>query len=364
MNQDANHPLFQPYRLGPHTLSNRVIMAPLTRNRAGSGNVPRALNIEYYVQRATAGLIITEGSQISPQGTGYPDTPGIYNEAQINGWQKITHAVHQHGGHIFLQLWHVGRISHPSLQPGGNLPVAPSAIKPEGDTSTYDGYQPFVIPRALETHEIPGIIGQYKTAAKNALRAGFDGVEIHAAHGYLLDEFLRDGSNKRTDKYGGSLENRTRLLIEVTSAVASVWGANRVGVRLSPLESFGSMYDSQPETTFSYVIEQLNQFALAYLHIRENKINEVAEPAQYFDMNTLSSLFSGSYMVNGGYDCNSAKLKVGTGDADLVSFGELFIANPDLPARFVKNAPLISADPTTFYGGDAQGYTDYPSLEI
>jgi len=357
----ATH-LFAPYQLGPYTLSNRIVMAPLTRNRAGPDNVPQAMNVDYYIQRASAGLIITEGSQVSPQGAGYPNTPGIYNHAQIDGWRKITEAVHQHNGHIFLQLWHVGRVSHPSLQPNGTLPVAPSAIKPEGEAFTYEGHQPFVTPRALETNEIPGIIAQFRTAAQNALEAGFDGVEIHGAHGYLLDTFLRDGSNHRTDRYGGSLENRGRLLFEVTEAVAEVWGGKRVGVRLSPLEPYGSMYDSQPEATFSYVIEQLNRFDLAYLHIRENTIGEVAEPTQYFDMQKLRKLFSGTYMVNGGYDHERASVSIDTGDADLVAFGQLFIANPDLPERFAKEAPLNIPDPTTFYGGDKRGYTDYPFL--
>ena len=363
MNQNNCNSLFLPYQVGPYTLPNRIVMAPLTRNRASAGNIPNDMNIEYYVQRATAGLIITEASQISLQGVGYPNTPGIYNSAQVNAWKKITDAVHNHDGRIFLQLWHVGRISHPSLQPDGVLPVAPSAIKPEGNASTYDGKKPFVTPRALETHEIPGIIEQFKNAAQNAMDAGFDGVEIHAAHGYLLDEFLRDGSNKRTDNYGGSIENRARLLLEVTTAVTNICGANRVAVRLSPLESYGSMHDSQPEATFSYVVEQLNKFGLAYLHVRENKISEVADPSQYFDMRNLRRLFSGPYMVNGGYDRDRANTVIENHDADLVAFGQLFISNPDLPARLKINASLNIPDPTTYYGGDKQGYIDYPFLK-
>jgi len=359
----TTNPLLTPFQLGPYTLRNRIVMAPLTRNRAGPGNVPQAMNVKYYIQRASAGLIITEGSQISPQGAGYPNTPGIYNHEQVSAWRKITEAVHQFNGHIFLQLWHVGRISHPSHQPDNTLPVAPSAIKPDGDASTYDGFQPFVTPRALETDEIPGIIEQFRTAAQNALEAGFDGVEIHSAHGYLLDEFLRDGSNQRTDKYGGSIQNRARLLLGVTEAVAGVWDGKRVGVRLSPLESYGGMHDSQPEATFSYVVEQLNRFDLAYLHVRENTIDEVANPAQHFDMHKLRQLFSGTYMVNSNYDQHRANTVIATGDADLVAFGRLFIANPDLPARFANSIPLNTPDPATFYGGDERGYTDYPFLK-
>ena len=247
-------------RLGPYELPNRVIMAPLTRSRAGAGNVPQPMNVEYYAQRASAGLIISEATQVSPQGVGYPNTPGIHTHEQVKGWRKVTDAVHRRHGRIFLQLWHVGRISHPSLQPNGALPVAPSAMRPEGEAYTYQGRQPFVTPRPLATEEIPGIIEQYRVAAQNALEAGFNGVEIHAANGYLLDQFLRDGSNHRTDAYGGSIEKRARLLLEVTEAVAGVWGADRVGVRISPVHTFNSMYDSHPDLTFGYVAKQLNQF--------------------------------------------------------------------------------------------------------
>jgi len=245
--------LLSPVKLGRYELPNRIVMAPLTRNRAGVGNVPTPVNAEYYAQRASAGLIITEASQVSPQGMGNPQTPGIYSKEQVEGWRLVTDAVHERGGRIFLQLWHVGRISHPSLQTDGALPVAPSAIAPEGNAATYEGEQPFVTPRALETEEIPGIIEQYRQGAQNALAAGFDGVEIHSANGYLLDQFLHDGSNQRTDQYGGSIENRARLLMEVTEAVTSVWGADRVGVRLSPSSTFNSMYDSNPEALFNYV---------------------------------------------------------------------------------------------------------------
>ncbi len=362
MTKTSTHPLFQPYSLGPNRLSNRIIMAPLTRNRAATGNIPQPLNVEYYVQRASAGLIITEGSQVSIQGTGYPNTPGIHNQAQIDGWKKVTDAVHRHSGHIFLQLWHVGRLSHPSFQENGERPVAPSAIRPAGTASTYNGEQAFVTPRALTTNEMPTIVDQFRTSAHNALSAGFDGVEIHAAHGYLLDEFIRDGSNKRTDQYGGSLKNRSRLLLNVTAAVSEVWGADRVGVRLSPLEPFGSMFDSDPETTFSYIVKQLNPFNLAYLHLRENEKNEVEKPEQYFNIRKLKSLFSGTCMVNGSYDRDRALMVVDNDDADLVAFGQLFIANPDLPKRLLHNLALNTPDPATYYGGDAQGYIDYPAL--
>jgi N-ethylmaleimide reductase len=261
--------LFTPVQLGAYELPNRIVMAPLTRNRAGEGNVPHSLNVLYYQQRASAGLIITEASQISPQGIGYPATPGIHSTEQISGWQQVTQAVHQKGGRIFLQLWHVGRISHPSLQPDGALPVAPSAIQPQGDAMTYEGMQPFVTPRALELDEIAGIVDQYRQAAKNAQEAGFDGVEVHGANGYLLDQFLRDGSNHRADAYGGSVENRARLLLEVTQAVVDVWGADRVGVRLSPSSTFNDMDDSDPRATFGYAIQALNALNLAYLHLLE-----------------------------------------------------------------------------------------------
>ena len=249
--------LLTAVRLGPYELRNRIVMAPLTRNRAGADNVPQAMNVEYYAQRASAGLIITEATQISPQGVGYPNTPGIHAREQARGWKRVTEAVHQRQGRIFLQLWHVGRISHPSLQPNGALPVAPSAIRPDGEAYTYQGRLPFGTPRALETEEIRDVIEQYRTAAQNSLEAGFDGVEIHAANGYLLDQFLRDGTNHRADAYGGSIVNRARLVLEVTEAVAGVWGADRVGVRISPVHTFNSMYDSHPQITFSSSLNSL-----------------------------------------------------------------------------------------------------------
>jgi N-ethylmaleimide reductase len=358
--------LTTPVRLGPYELPNRIVMAPLTRNRAGAGNVPQAMNVEYYAQRASAGLIITEGTQISPQGVGYPNTPGIHTKEQVEGWKKVTDAVHQRDGRIFLQLWHVGRISHPSLQPKGALPVAPSAIKPEGEAYTYQGLQPMVTSRALESSEIPGIVEQYRNAARNALDAGFDGVEIHGANGYLLDQFLRDGTNHRNDAYGGSVENRARLLIEVTKAVTEVWGSDRVGVRISPVHTFNSMYDSQPQETFGYVAEQLNTFGLAYLHVVGSRYGDGAYPVrsgQPFDEQILREAFHGMYMANAGYDRSRALAALNSGEADLVAFGSLFIANPDLPLRMKLNAPLNEPDPSTFYGGTEKGYTDYPFLD-
>jgi len=357
--------LFTPLRLGPYVLPNRIVMAPLTRNRAGPGNVPQAMNARYYAQRASAGLIITEATQISPQGVGYPNTPGIHNAAQVEGWRQVTQAVHERDGRIVLQLWHVGRISHPSFQPHGVLPVAPSAIRPAGEAYTYVGLKPFVTPRALGLDEISGVVDQYRTAAQYALAAGFDGAEIHAANGYLIDQFLRDGTNHRTDRYGGSLVNRVRFLLEVTEAVAKVWGTDRVGLRISPVGAFNDMSDSDPETTFNYVAGQLNRFGLAYLHVvegDEGRESQTLELAGTFDFKRLRRSFSGLYMSNFGYTLASATAALRAGGADLVSFGKLFLANPDLPERFARGAPLNEPDHTTFYGGDAQGYTDYPAL--
>ncbi len=353
-------------RVGPYELPNRIVMAPLTRSRAGAGNVPQPMNVEYYTQRASAGLIITEATQISPQGVGYPNTPGIHTKEQVKGWKKVTDAVHKQQGQLFLQLWHVGRISHPSLQPNGALPVAPSAIRPNGDAYTYQGLQPFVTPRALETEEIPGVIKQYRHAAEHALEAGFDGVEIHAANGYLLDQFLRDGTNHRTDVYGGSVTNRARLLLEVTEAVSEVWGADRVGVRISPVHTFNSMYDSQPHLTFGYVAKQLNRFGLAYLHVVGSRYGDGAYPVhslQPFEERMLREAFKGTYMANAGYDRDRALAALQSGEADLIAFGALFIANPDLPLRLARNASLNVPDVSTFYGGNEKGYTDYPFLD-
>ncbi|MBM4123592.1 MAG: alkene reductase [Nitrospira sp.] len=363
MNQGKNHGknLLSSVPLGPYELRNRVVLAPLTRNRAGKGQVPQAMNARYYEQRASAGLIISEATQVSPQGVGYPNTPGIHSPEQVQGWRQVAEAVHRKGGRMFLQLWHVGRISHPSLQPDGALPVAPSAIRPEGEAVTYEGLKPFVTPRALETQEIPGIIAQYRQGAQHALEAGFDGVEIHGANGYLLDQFLRDGSNHRRDAYGGSVENRARLLLEVVEAVATVWGVTRLGVRLSPVNPFNSMYDSDPDKTFGYVAERLGRLKLAYLHVVEQDQSGVTT-GQNADFRRLRDLFGGPYIANGGYTYESATACLARGDADLIAFGRLFLANPDLPERFAKRAPLNAPRPESFYGGDEKGYTDYPFL--
>ncbi len=368
--------LFSPVKLGRYTLPNRIVMAPLTRNRAGEGDTPGAINAIYYRQRASAGLIVSEGSQISPQGLGYPNTPGIYSQAQIEGWRLVTDAVHELGGRIFLQLWHVGRSSHPDFQLNGELPVAPSAIAPAGMVMTYTGEKPFVTPRALDISEIPGIVEQYRRGAENALAAGFDGVEIHGANGYLLDQFLHDGSNHRTDEYGGSIENRARLLMEVTQAVTEVWGSDRVGVRLSPSGTFNSMSDSDPKALFTYVVDALNRFDLAYLHLVEPRINEdslnrwkksnVKDDGEEEGLTSryFRSIYRGTIISAGGYDRELGNATIAAGDADLIAYGRLFISNPDLPERFARNAPLNPYDRSTFYGGGVKGYIDYPSLEL
>ncbi len=352
--------LFSPAKLGSITLKNRMVMAPLTRNRAGEGGVPQALNVTYYEQRATAGLIITEATPISDMAHGYPALPGIYTDAQVAGWKKVVDAVHAKGGKIVSQIWHVGRISHPSLLPNGVLPVAPSAIKPAGQAFTYTGLQDFVTPRALDASELPAIVQEYIHATKFALAAGFDGVEIHAANGYLLDEFLRDGSNKRTDNYGGSFENRARLLMEVTKAVVDVAGANKVGIRISPVNPFNDMRDSNPQALFNYVADALNQFNLAYLHVVEGGMGGEEQP---FDFAALRKHFKGAYMANLAYDKARGNAAIASGHADVVAFGVPFIANPDLVERYQVNAPLNEADGNTFYGGTEKGYTDYPFLK-
>lgn len=355
--------LFEPVKLGPLTLPNRVVMAPLTRSRAKEADVPSELAIEYYAQRASAGLIIAEATQISPQGKGYVFTPGIYDATQVQAWRPITDAVHKKGGHIFLQLWHVGRISHPSLQPGNALPVAPSAIKPEGQAYTDEGFVPLVTPRALETAEMAGIVEQYRVAAQNAQAAGFDGVEIHAANGYLLDQFLRDKTNQRTDQYGGSIENRARLLLEVADAVTDVWGGERVGLRISPLSSFGDIADSNPEPLFTHVVKELNRRKLVYLHVIEGDTGGPREVPGGFDLQVLREAFDGLFMANNGYDMPLAQSTLKAKRADLIAFGRPFISNPDLVERLRIGAPLNEPDKDTMYGGGAQGYIDYPTLE-
>jgi len=354
--------LFSPFDLGPLHLPNRVVMAPMTRNRAGPGNVPGPLNATYYAQRASAGLIVTEATQISPQGVGYPDTPGIHSSAQAAGWALVTDAVHGAGGRIFLQLWHVGRISHPSLQPGGALPVAPSAIAPAGQSMTRDGMKPFVTPRALETAEIAGIVEDYRRAARNAREAGFDGVELHAANGYLIDQFLRDSANHRTDRYGGSTENRVRFLVEATAAIVGEWGAGRVGVRLSPTNPFNSMSDGNPAATFAAAAGALNAFGLSYLHIVEPAASDPIAAGARPDIGFFRKLWRRPLIANKGYDRARADAVIRDGGADLVSFATLFLANPDLPERLRRGASFNPAVRKTFYGGAAAGYTDYPPL--
>jgi N-ethylmaleimide reductase len=348
-------PLFSSYRLGEIELKNRMVMAPMTRSRALEGNVPNPMAETYYVQRAGAGLIVTEATQVSAQGVGYIRTPGIHSPEQIAGWKKITNAVHRAGGKIFLQLWHVGRISHPDFH-NGALPVAPSAIAADGEVFTFQGPKKMVTPRALELSEIPGIVEQFRRGAENAMAAGFHGVEIHGANGYLLDQFTRDGTNRRADRYGGNIENRVRLPLEVTQAVVSVWGKERVGYRISPTGAFNSMSDSNPRATFSHLTRELSTLGIGYLHVVDpaNAADRVA-PA-------LRKLFNGTFIVNGGYDSASADAAIANGEADLVAFGVPFLANPDLPLRFQTGATLNAPDQATFYTGEAKGYTDYPAL--
>lgn len=354
--------LFKPLRVGAMTLPNRVIMAPLTRNRAGAGNVPNERNAEYYAQRASAGLIIAEATQVCLEGQGYIATPGIHSPEQVVGWKKVTAAVHAEGGRIVLQLWHVGRISHSSLQPGGAAPVAPSAIRANAKVYAADGFVDCSEPRALRRDEIPALIDAYRQAAVNAKAAGFDGVEVHAANGYLLDQFLRDGTNKRTDEYGGGVENRTRLLTEACTAVAEVVGADRTGVRLSPLTSFGDISDSDPQPLFNRAVERLAELKLAYIHVIEGETGGDRSPRP-FDYAAMRRPFGGAWIVNNGYDRALAIAAVFSGRADAVAFGQPFIANPDLPRRLRQIAPLNTPDQATFYGGDAHGYTDYPALD-
>ena len=352
--------LFSPVEVGPLKLHNRVVMAPLTRSRAGPGNVPTQLNALYYAQRASAGLIIAEATQIAPEGQGYISTPGIHSREQIEGWKCVTKAVHVAGGHVVLQLWHVGRISHPSFQPGGALPVAPSAIRPKGQAFTAKGFEPIPTPRALEMAEIPRIVAKYVQAAQNALAAGFDGVEVHAANGYLIDQFLRDQTNKRTDRYGGSIENRSRFLLEVVEAVTAAVSAERTGVRISPQNGQNDISDSDPQRLFNYVAQQLSGKGLAYLHIIEGDTGGVPVPP--FDYAKLKRLFGGIVIANNGFDKARASEAIAQGRADLTAFGKPFISNPDLVIRLLLDAALAPANRETFYGGAEQGYTDYPIL--
>jgi N-ethylmaleimide reductase len=360
--------LFTPAQIGPYSLSHRVVMAPLTRMRSGPGNIPGDLMVEYYRQRASkGGLIISEATPVSIRGYGYAGAPGIYSDSQIAGWKRVTDAVHAKGGRIMLQLWHVGRQSHADLQPNGEAPLAPSAIRAEGHAYTPHGEAEFSMPRALELHEIPPIIEEFRAGAERALRAGFDGVEIHGANGYLPDQFLQDGSNKRTDAYGGPVQNRARFMLEVTDATISVWGPDRVGVRLAPSGTYGSMSDSNPSVTFGYVTEQLDRRGIAYLHIIESRIKGIeliAEGKEPLAAQHLRPKFSRTLIAAGGFSRESATAIIEAGDADLVAFGRYFIANPDLPERFRRGLPLNPYDRATFYGGDARGYTDYPEYGL
>lgn len=344
--------LFDPLMLGELTLPNRIIMAPLTRCRASAGRVPNAMMAEYYTQRASAGLIISEATSVTPMGVGYPDTPGIWSSEQVEGWKLVTKAVHDAGGRIALQLWHVGRISHPYYLDGA-LPVAPSAIAAKGNINLMRPPEPYPVPRALTLEEIPDIIEAYRKGAQNAKEAGFDAVEIHGANGYLLDQFLQDGSNKRTDRYGGSIENRARLMLEVTDAVISVWGAGRIGMHLAPRGDAQSMGDSDLTATFDFIAQELGKRKIAFICAREHLGDDRLGPQ-------LKKIFGGVYIANEGFTHETAERLVGAGQADAVAFGKIFIANPDLPERFRLNAPLNEPHPNSFYGQGPEGYTDYP----
>ncbi|WP_349781832.1 alkene reductase [Xanthomonas arboricola] len=356
------HPsLFEPYALGALTLANRIVMAPLTRNRAGAGLVPSALAATYYAQRASAGLLITEATQISPQAQGYQDTPGLYTPEQIAGWRAVTDAVHAKGGRIFVQLWHVGRVSHVDLQPGGAAPVAPSAIHAATKVFVNNGFVDVSEPRALELHELPGIVDDFRQAAANAIAAGFDGVEIHGANGYLLEQFIKDGANQRTDAYGGSIENRARLLLEVVAAVSKQIGADRTGVRISPVSPASGIYGSEPQPQYDYIAEQLDALGIVYLHVVEGATGGPRDAAP-FDYAALRSKFTRTYLSNNGYDLELANAQLRAGNVDLVAFGRPFISNPDLVERLHTGAALAPLNPATLYGGGAEGYIDYPSL--
>jgi N-ethylmaleimide reductase len=360
----ATHPsLFDSFRLGDATLANRVVMAPLTRNRAAAGAVPGPFAQEYYAQRASAGLIVTEGSPISQVGQGYQDTPGIYTDAQVEGWKKITEAVHAKGGHIYIQIWHVGRVSHVSLQPGGAAPVAPSAIRAAAKTFVNNGFFETSEPRALATDEVKQVVDEYRRAAANAVRAGFDGVELHGANGYLIDQFLKDGTNQRTDQYGGSIENRARFLMEVVDAVSAEIGAKRTGLRLSPISPANGISESSPQPLFNHVMDELEKRHPVYVHVVEGATGGPRDIDPSFSFEELRKRYSGAWMVNNGYDGAMAQSVVAEGKADLVAFGKPFISNPDLVERLKRGAPLNEPVRETFYGGGAEGYVDYPTLE-
>ena len=347
--------LFDPVNLGVVSLRNRIVMAPLTRSRAAPGRVPNDLMRTYYCQRASAGLIVSEATSVSPQGVGYPDTPGIWNSAQVSGWKKITEAVHNKKGKIFLQLWHVGRVSDPEYL-NGEIPVAPSAIACEGRVSRLQPPRPYVVPRALHTQEIAGVVEDFGVAARNAQEAGFDGVEVHAANGYLIDQFLHDGSNKRCDQYGGSVPNRARLLLEIVDVCIGIWGAGRVGVHLSPRGDAHAMHDSNPSALFDYVARALAQRHIAFIFLREF----LGKDSQ---AGNIKRLFGGPVIANEKYDLQTAQQQIHEDQADAVAFGKAFIANADLVSRLRAGAPLNAWDSNTFYGGGSHGYTDYPMLD-
>jgi N-ethylmaleimide reductase len=353
--------LFEPFKLGPMTLPNRLVMAPLTRNRAVAGLVPNPLAVEYYGQRASAGLLITEASQVSQQGQGYQDTPGIYSKEQVAGWRKVTDRVHERGGRIFIQIWHVGRISHVDLQENNQAPVAPSAVRAKGKTFVNGTFADVSEPRALTLEEIPGIIENFKRGTANALAAGFDGVEIHGANGYLLDQFAKDGANKRNDAYGGSIENRARLMLEVAKVVTAEAGPERTGIRISPVTPANDISDSNPQPLFDYIVDHLNAQKLVYIHVIEGATGGPRDVAP-FDYGSLRKRFKGAYIANNGYDFELATKVLSANEADLIAFGKPFIANPDLVERLKRGAPLNAPDKATFYGGGAKGYTDYPAL--
>ncbi len=358
-----------PIKIGPLTARNRVFMAPLTRSRGDDHEVPTDLVVEHYRQRASAGLIISEASPISPQGRGYPWTPGLFSPEQVRGWKAVTDAVHAEGGLMFAQLWHVGRMSHPDFQPGGGLPVAPSAIDPGGEARTPAGLKPRVAPRALDIGEIPGIMEDYRRAAANAKAAGFDGVELHGANGYLPDQFLRDSTNHRTDRYGGSISNRARFMLEAAQVCIDVWGASRVGVRLNPSIITPGMTDSTPRETFGHVVHELGKLGVAYLHIMERVSYDLTPPSDEGNINVgyFRPMYDGVLIANSGFDLQKSQRYLDNGWADAIAFGRLFIANPDLPERLRRQASgepvtLNEPDRSTFYTRGAKGYTDYPPL--
>ncbi|MCW4114180.1 alkene reductase [Aurantimonas sp. MSK8Z-1] len=357
----ATSKLFEPIDLGPIRLANRVVMAPLTRSRAHEAGKPNDLHVEYYRQRASAGLIVTEATNISPEGRGYAYTPGIFSPEQVEGWKKVTDAVHAEGGKIVVQLWHVGRISHPDLQPGGALPVAPSAVRPDMKAFTEDGFKDAVAPRALEKSELPRVVDDYVKAAENAKAAGFDGVEIHSANGYLLHQFLADKTNKREDEYGGSIENRMRFPLEVVDAVLGVWGPERTGIRISPVSPANDIDDSNPGPLFTAYTQELSKRGLVYLHVIEGATQGDRDPKGFKSWD-LKQHFSGLYMANNNYDRQLAFDRIEKGETDLVCFGRPFIANPDVVARLKVGAPFAEGPRETWYGGGAEGYTDYPAL--